>query len=252
MDADLKPLSGQVALITAGSRGLGAEITRQLAAAGADVAYTYLKDTDAAAALARELRELGRRALPLQADAREFSRAQEVVAECERQLGALSILVCCAGMARPAPLHLISEKDWDDVLAGSLKSTFNYLRAAGPGFIQRRRGKVVCIGSINGLRGRVGTASYNAAKAGLIGLMKTAAAEWGRHDINVNLIAPGFIETTTQINTPELIRDVVLKECAIKRLGTPGDIAPLVVFLCGEGARHITGQVIKVDAGQYL
>jgi NAD(P)-dependent dehydrogenase (short-subunit alcohol dehydrogenase family) len=98
----------------------------------------------------------------------------------------------------------------------------------------------------------MGSASYNAAKAGLIGLVKTAALELGEYGINVNLVAPGFIETPAQTNTPTHVRDLILWECAIKRLGTPADIAPLVVFLCTNAARHITGQVIKVDAGQYL
>ena len=115
-----------------------------------------------------------------------------------------------------------------------------------------RRGKIVCIGSINGLRGRMGTASYNAAKAGLVGLVKTAAAELGAGGVNVNLVAPGYVETPSQTNTPELIRDLVVKETSLKRLGTPADVAPLVAFLASDAAAHITGQIIKVDAGQYL
>jgi 3-oxoacyl-[acyl-carrier protein] reductase len=146
----------------------------------------------------------------------------------------------------------MTEADWDSVMQVSLKGAFNYIRAVAPLFKDQRYGKIVCIGSINGLRGRIGSASYNASKAGLVGLVKTAAAELGRFDVNANLVAPGFIETPSQANTPELIRDLVLKECAIKRLGTPEDIAPVVAFLCSESARHITGQVIKVDAGQYL
>jgi 3-oxoacyl-[acyl-carrier protein] reductase len=111
---------------------------------------------------------------------------------------------------------------------------------------------MVCVGSINGLRGRMGTASYNVAKAGLTGLVKTAASELGQYEVNVNLVAPGFIETPSQANTPELIRDLVLKECAIKRLATPQEIVPVIAFLCGDESRHVTGQTIKVDGGQYL
>jgi 3-oxoacyl-[acyl-carrier protein] reductase len=245
-------LTGRIALVTAGGRGLGAEIVRELAARGADVAFTYRRDEQAAAALCAELGRLGRRAVGFAADASDFARAGEVVAATRAQLGGLDILVCNAGVARGVPIVRMSEDDWDAVLGVTLKGTFNYLRAAAPGMVEQRRGKIVCIGSINGLRGRIGTASYNAAKAGLVGLMKTAAAELGPAQVNVNLVAPGFVETPSQVTTPELIRDLVQKETALRRLGTPADIAPVVAFLASDAAAHVTGQVLKVDAGQYL
>jgi 3-oxoacyl-[acyl-carrier protein] reductase len=245
-------LRGRVALITAGSRGLGAEIARQMAAQGADIAFTFLRDQPAADQFTGDLSGLGRKALAIQADAANFTKAQSVVEETLKQLGRLDILVCNAGIARSAPLVDMTEADWDTVANVSLKGAFNYIRAAAPVFVRQGYGKIICIGSINGLRGRAGTASYNAAKAGLVGLVKTAAIELGESGVNVNLVAPGFIETPAQANTPKHIRDLVLWECAVKHLGTPADIAPLVVFLASDGARHITGQVIKVDAGQYL
>jgi 3-oxoacyl-[acyl-carrier protein] reductase len=245
-------LKGKVALVTAASKGLGAEIARQLASHGADVAFTYLRDDQAAREVAQQVRSAGRRCIAVSADAADFQKAQEVVDEVRKQLGGPHILVCNAGVARVAALSSMKESDWDSVISVSLKGAFNYLRAVAPLYMEQNGGKVVLVGSINGLRGRVGTTSYNAAKAGLVGLAKTAAAELGRYNVNVNVVAPGYIETPSQTNTPELIRDLVLKECAIKRLGTPEDIAPLVVFLCSEAARHVTGQVIRVDAGQYL
>jgi 3-oxoacyl-[acyl-carrier protein] reductase len=248
----VEDLSGVVALVTGGGRGLGAAIALDLARHGADVAFTYLQDSASAAGLQRRLQEMGRNGLALQADARDFARAHHVVEEVRGALGAPGVLVCSAGIARSAPLWQLKEADWDDVIDVSLKGSFNYIRAIAPDMITQKAGKIVCIGSINGLRGRMGSASYNAAKAGLVGLVKTAAAELGRHGINVNLVAPGFIETTTQVSTPEIVRDLVLKESALKRLGEPDDIAGPVTFLCSDAARHITGQVIKVDAGQYL
>ena len=245
-------LAGRVALVTAGGRGLGAEIARELGRRGADVAFTYRRDEQAAGALCAELVGLGRRAVGFVAEAADFARAAAVVAATRAQLGGLDILVCNAGVARGVPLVRMTEEDWDAVLDVTLKGTFNYLRAAAPGLVDQRRGKIICIGSINGLRGRIGTASYNAAKAGLVGLMKTAAAELGPAQVNVNLVAPGFVETPSQITTPELIRDLVQKETALRRLGTPADIAPVVAFLASDAAAHVTGQVIKVDAGQYL
>jgi 3-oxoacyl-[acyl-carrier protein] reductase len=245
-------LNGRVALVTGGSRGLGAEIVRELAGQGADVAFTYLQDTPAAEALVGEVQTLGHRSLTVQADASDFQKAQQVVMEVMEQLGGIHILVCNAGFSRGGALWKMTEADWDDVVNVSLKGTFNYIRVVAPLFMEQTYGKIVCIGSINGLRGRIGSASYNAAKAGLVGLVKTAAAELGPFNVNVNLVAPGFIETPSQAHTPELIRDLVLKECVIKRLGMPEDIASVVVFLCSDAARHVTGQVIKVDAGQYL
>ncbi len=245
-------LHGKVALVTAGSRGLGAALVRQLAGCGADVAFTYLRDAEAAAGLEAEVKRLGRRGLARQADVADFAAAQRIVEEVREALGRLDILVCNAGVARAVPLAKMSEDDWDQVMTVSLKGAFNYVRATAPIFMQQDFGKIVCIGSINGLRGRMGTTSYNVAKAGLLGLVKTAATELGRYNVNVNLVAPGYIETPSQRDTPELIRNLVLNECAIKRLGNPEDIAPVAVFLCSEAARHVTGQVIKVDAGQYL
>jgi 3-oxoacyl-[acyl-carrier protein] reductase len=246
------PPGGKIALVTGGSRGLGAEIVREFARQGIDVAFTYQKDKAAADAVAREVKVLGRRGVAIQADATDFGKAQQAVAKVIRDFGGVHYLVCNVGVARGGALAGMSEADWDDVMNATLKSAFNYLRAAAPHFIAQESGSVVCIGSINGLRGRVGTVSYNVAKAGLTGLVKTAAAELGRHNINVNLVAPGYIDVESQAKTPELIRDLVLKECAIKRLGTPQDIAPVVAFLCSDAARHITGQTLKVDAGQYL
>jgi 3-oxoacyl-[acyl-carrier protein] reductase len=245
-------LAGRTALVTAGSRGLGSEIARELAVAGANVAVTYASDDQAAAAFVAELDAQGHRALAFQADARDFARARDVVREVRTRLDGLDLLVCNAGAARSAPLIDMTEEDWDRSVDTSLKSAFNYIRAAGPGFVAQKYGKIVCVGSINGLRGRLGTAGYNTAKAGLVGLVKTAAAELGPSGINVNLVAPGFIDTPSQRDTPMLIRDLVVKETALGRLGTPEDIAPLIIFLCSDAARHVTGQTIRVDAGQYL
>lgn len=250
----LADLSGQVALVTAGSRGLGSEIVRDFTRCGAKVAFTYLENHETAEALAKDINEAGdqQRCLAIQANANDFERAHAVVSEVAEKFGAPGILVCSAGIARGGAVWELSEADWDDVIAVSLKGVFNYIHAVAPLMIEASGGKIVVVGSINGLRGRMGSASYNAAKAGLVGLIKTAASEMGRHNVNVNMIAPGFIETTTQVGVPQLIRDLVLKECAIKRLGAPEDIVPLITFLCSEHARHITGQTIKIDAGQYL
>ena len=242
----------RVALITGGSRGLGSAIAMKLANDGMDIAFTFLEDRTAADKVVQAIEKAGRRALAVQADVRDFARAQEVTKEVLQKLGGLHALVCNAGVGRDALLHEISEESWDEVVDICLKGSFNYMRAASSVFRAQKEGKIVCIGSINAKRGRPLTASYNAAKAGLSGLVKTAAVELGAFNINVNLVAPGFIESSGQKKTPQPVRDQILNECAIKRLGTPEDIAPVVSFLCSDASRHITGQVLTVDAGQSL
>jgi 3-oxoacyl-[acyl-carrier protein] reductase len=245
-------LQGHVALVTAGSRGLGRAIALQLADCGAEVAFTYLSNQEAAMALVAEIQRRGRRAMALPADAGDFAAAQRVVATVGEQMGSPHILVCNAGRGKSAPIWKMQEEDWNETITASLKSAFNYIRAASPLFIEERSGKIVCIGSINGLRGRVGTAAYNAAKSGLVGLVKTTAAELGKFNINVNLVVPGFIDTPSQADTPEIVRELVRKECALQRLGTPEEVAAVIVFLCTDAARHMTGALVKVDAGQYM
>lgn len=238
--------------MTAGSRGLGRAIVLDLARRGANVSFTYASREDAAQSLVEEVKSLGRLAVATQADVRNAGLAERVVADTANALGRLDILVCNAGIARSGPIVSMSDEDWSIPVDVSLTGAFNYIRPAGRVFQKQNYGKIVVVGSINGMRGRPGTASYNAAKAGLIGLVKTAAAELGRANVNVNLIAPGFVDTEGQARTPEIVRNLVLNECAIKRLATPEDIAPVVSFLASDLARHITGQAINVDGGQHL
>lgn len=245
-------MNSPVALVTGGSKGLGAEIVRSLAEAGCDIAFTYREDDDSVEKILKSIEEADKNVVALQADASDFDKAHEVVDRVVDELGSISALVCNAGYSIVAPLWEIGEDDWDEVVDVNLKGTFNYIHAVSPHFIEQRGGKIVSIGSINGLRARKGTASYNAAKAGLTGLVKASAIELGEYNVNVNLVAPGFIETPSQVNTSDSVRELVLSECAIKRLGKPEDIAPMVTFLCSDAANHITGQVIKVDAGQYI
>jgi 3-oxoacyl-[acyl-carrier protein] reductase len=247
-----RDLQGRVALVTAGSRGLGREIALQLAECGAEVAFTYFRNQEAAMALVAEIQKRGRRAMALPADAGDFGAAQRVVTTVGNQMGSPHILVCNAGRAKSAPIWKMQEEDWNETIRAALTSAFNYIRAASPLFMQQSSGKIVCIGSINGLRGRVGTTGYNVAKSGLLGLVKTAAAELGKFNINVNLVVPGFMDTPSQADTPEIVRELVRKECALQRLGTPEDVAAVVVFLCTDAARHMTGALVQVDAGQYL
>jgi 3-oxoacyl-[acyl-carrier protein] reductase len=146
----------------------------------------------------------------------------------------------------------MEESQWDEVIETNLKGYFNYIRAAAPVFKTQNSGKIVAITSINALRGKFGQANYSASKAGIIGLIKSVAKELGKYNVNVNAVAPGLIETDLVKNAPETIREMAQNESVLKRIGSPEDVAHLVTFLCSDKARHITGEVIKVDGGQYI
>src|SRR3972149_791263 len=181
---------------------------------------------------------------------RGFARAAAGAEGTAAAAGRLDVLVNNAGIARDHVLWKMSEADWDDVVDTHLKGAFNYLRAAAPLFRRQQSGKVVNVSSINALRGKAGLANYSAAKAGLIGLTRAAARELGPANVNVNAVAPGWVETPLTEHYPAEVRGQALRESALGRLGKPEEIADVIVFLCSEQARHITGQVIVVDGGQ--
>ncbi len=245
-------LSGKVAIVTGGTRGIGAEIVRTLAKQGADVALNYRKSADEAVAMVAELEAMGRRALAVQADVSSFEDAQRMVDEVVEKLGGVHILVTNAGMNWDGVIWKMSEEQWDRVIDVDLKGTFNYLRACAPIFKGQEDGRFISITSINGLRGKFGQSNYSAAKAGVIGMTKAAAKDLGKFGVTANSIAPGFILTEMGESMPEKFRDAAIAETAVKRAGMPVDVAWLTAFLASECGRHITGEVIKVDGGQYI
>ncbi len=245
-------LTGRVAIVTGGTRGIGAEIVRTLARQGADVALNYRKSAEEAQAIVAELESMGRRALAVQADVSSFDDAQRMVETVVEKLGGLHVLVTNAGMNWDGVVWKMSEEQWDRVIAVDLKGTFNYLRAAAPVFKNQGDGRFITVTSINGLRGKFGQTNYSAAKAGVIGLTKAAAKDLGKFGVTCNSVAPGFILTEMGESMPAEFRQVAIDESAVKRAGKPEDIAWLVAFLASECGRHITGEVIKVDGGQYI
>jgi 3-oxoacyl-[acyl-carrier protein] reductase len=245
-------LEGRVAIVTGGTRGIGRAIALDLAANGADVALNYRKSVDLAAELAEAIRDMGRRALVIQADVSSFDDAQAMVQQVLEEFGRLDILINNAGMNWDGVVWKMTEEQWDRVIEVDLKGTFNYTRAATPIFRDQRAGKIVNITSINGLRGKFGQTNYSAAKAGVIGFTKACARDLGRYGVNVNSVAPGLIETEMVKEAPETVREMALAEIVLGRLGLPEEVAYVVTFLCTEKARHITGQVIQVDGGQYI
>ena len=245
-------LEGKAAIVTGGTRGIGRAIALDLAASGADVALNYRKSASLAAELADTIRAMGRRALTVQADVSSFDDAQAMIQAVLDEFGRLDILVNNAGMNWDGVVWKMTEEQWDRVIEVDLKGTFNYTRGATPAFREQGFGKIVNITSINGLRGKFGQTNYSAAKAGVIGFTKACARDLGRYSINVNAVAPGLIETEMVKEAPEKVREMALSEIVLGRLGLPEEVAYVVTFLCTERARHITGQVIQVDGGQYI
>jgi len=245
-------LKGKVALVTGGSMGIGTAICLDLGRNGADVALTYRKHGDEAKTIAEDIAKMGRKAEAYAVDVSDHNAVQELVQKIVRDFGRLDILINNAGMNWDGVIWKMTEEQWDKVISVDLKGTFNFIRAVAPIFKEQNSGKIVNITSINGMRGRFGQSNYTAAKAGTIGLTKTVAKELGRSQVNVNAVAPGLIETDMIGSMPEDFKQKSRAETVFDRLGKPEEVAHVVTFLCTEKARHITGEVIKVDGGQYI
>jgi len=245
-------LEGKSAIVTGGSVGIGASIVVKLAECGAGVALNYRKHREEAETVLERIVQMGRKGLLLQADISNFEDAAKMVKTVKDAFGKIDILVNNAGINWDGVIWKMSEEQWDRVLNINLKGFFNYIRAVAPLFREQQAGKIINITSINGLRGKFGQSNYSASKAGIIGLTKSVARELGKYGINVNAVAPGLIETDMMKNADESVRSAALEEIVMKRIGQPEDVANVVAFLCTDLARHITGEVIKVDGGQYI
>lgn len=243
---------GRRALVTGAGRGIGAAIALELARGGCDVAVLDLGAFDGAEVIAASIRHMGRRALALKADVTDLAAAEAAVAATVTALGGLDFLICNAGITRDAVIWKMAEEAWDQVLDVNLKGCFSFCRAAAPVFRAQRHGRIVTIASINGLRGKFGQANYAASKAGVVALTKTLARELGPSGVNVNCVAPGMVTTEMTAGLPAGAKERARLESALGRVAQPEDIAGVVGFLCSAKSRHVTGEVIKVDGGQYL
>lgn len=244
-------LEGKVALVTGAgkdSRGIGHGIAVALAREGADVAVASHTLANALR-VADAVQELGRRSLAIEMDVSQAESVESGVAEVLGAFGRIDILVNNAGITRDALVVRMREEDWDAVLDVNLKGAFLCSRAVAKVMMKQRSGCIINITSIMGLTGNAGQANYASAKAGLIGLTKSLARELGSRNVRVNAIAPGWIETAMTDTLPESVREAMLKQIPLGRLGRAEDVAGAVVFLCSDEASYITGQVLTVDGG---
>ena len=248
----MKDLENKGAIVTGGSIGIGAAIALDLARNGANVAINYRKHADEANKIVDEIKKMGQKGLAVQADVSNYADADKMVQAALKEFGSLDILVNNAGINQDAVIWKMTPEQWDSVMDINLKGCFNYIRSIAGIFKTQNHGKIVNITSINGLRGKFGQSNYSASKAGIIGLTKSVARELGRFSVNVNAVAPGLIETDMVINAPEDVKQKALAEIVLGRIGKPEEVAWVVSFLCSDKARHLTGEVIKVDGGQYI
>lgn len=247
-------LRGRVALVTGGARGIGRASVERLAEAGADVVINYARDGEAADETARRAESFGVKALSRQADVRSVEEAERLVSATLEHFGRLDIVVCNAGIWEGGAVEEISEELWDRVLDVNLKGTWTICRASVPHMKARREGRIVIISSTAGQRGEARVSNYAASKGGQIAFMKSLATELAAYNINVNAVAPGWVETELNegVFADRTVYESVRGGIPLGRIATADEIALPILFLCSDWARHITGEVLNVNGGSVL
>jgi 3-oxoacyl-[acyl-carrier protein] reductase len=245
-------LEGKSAIVTGGSLGIGRSVAIELAREGADVAVNYRSHDAEAKQVVAVIEKLGRKGLAVKADVSSYADAEAMVARVQEAFGGFDILVCNAGITWDGVIWKMTEKQWDSVIGVNLKGYFNYNKVAAIAFMAQKYGKIVNISSINGMRGKFAQSNYAASKGGEIAMSKSLAKELGKFNINVNVVAPGMVLTDMMEKIPAEFKNAALSETVLGRFATPEDVAELVCFLSSDRSRHITGEVIKIDGGQYI
>ncbi len=248
----MKILKNKVAVVTGGARGIGKAIALELADAGANIAITDIAPQADLDSAVTEIKTLGVDAIAINSNAASFLDTQQAVEKVIQHFSRLDILVNNAGITRDGLLLRMSEEDWDTVINVNLKSVFNYTKAVLKPMMGQRSGKIINIASVVGLMGNAGQANYSASKAGIIGFTKSAAKELASRNIQVNAIAPGYVETAMTAKLNEDQRKQLTDAIPLKRTALPKDIATVVKFLSSPDSDYITGQVISVNGGLYM
>ena len=244
-------LAGKVALVTGAAQGIGKAVALLLARNGADIVVSDI-NLEKAEETAKEVQTLGRKALAMKVDVAKLGDVEKMVGAILAHFGKVDILVNNAGIARDKLILRMTEEDWDAVLNINLKGTFNCTKAVVRHMSKQKSGKIVSIASVVGEMGNAGQGNYAASKAGVIGFTKTIAREFAQRGINVNAIAPGYIETPMTDALPEKAKEELKRLIPMDRLGKPEDVAEAVLFLVSESANYITGQVLNVNGGIYM
>lgn len=239
-------------IITGGTRGIGREIAITLAENGANIAINYRNYNEDIEILIEQLKSFGVKVIAIKCDVRNENEVINFMKEVLTSFESIDILVNNAGITKDGLILRMSEKDFEDVINVNLKGTFNTTKAAAKVMIKQRYGKIINISSIVGITGNAGQCNYAASKAGVIGFSKSIARELAGRNINVNVIAPGYIDTDMTSSLNEKVKEDILKNIPIKKIGSPKDVANLVLFLSSNLSNYITGQVINVDGGMVM
>ncbi|MBK7972427.1 MAG: 3-oxoacyl-[acyl-carrier-protein] reductase [Deltaproteobacteria bacterium] len=245
-------LAGQVAIVTGATRGVGRAIAQALAARRAAVAFNYLIRDDLAAELVATIEGAGGKAKGYRLDVSDAAGVTAMVKDVRETFGGVDILVNNAGLTRDRLVLRMDVEDWQRVLDVNLSGAFYFCKEVAPLMVKARRGAIVNITSVSGLAGLPGQANYSAAKAGLVGLTKSLARELGKRNVRVNALALGYVETDMTEGLGDEYKQRILDNIALARFGKPEDVADVVMFLCSDAARYVTGEVIRVDGGLAL
>lgn len=240
------------ALITGGSRGIGRAIALELAKEGANIAITYINNEGRAKEVIDEVEEYGVKGIAVKADVSSEEEVNNMIKIVNNEIGGIDILVNNAGITKDNLLIRMNSKDWDDVINTNLRGVYLCTKAVARGMMKKRYGKIINIASVVGISGNAGQGNYSASKAGIIGFTKSIAKELASRGININGIAPGFVETDMTDVLNEKIKGEMLNQIPLKRFAKPEDIANVAAFLCSEKANYITGQIINVDGGMLM
>lgn len=245
-------LENKVVLVTGGSRGIGRAIAIEAAKNGADVAINYAGNEAAAKEVEAIIKEMGKRAIIIKADVSSEEECEKMVAKVIEELGTIDVLVNNAGITRDGLFVRMKTEDWQKVIDTNLTGIFNCTKFVAKYMMKKRTGKIINMTSVSGILGNAGQTNYSAAKAGVIGFTKALAREMAPRGINVNAVAPGFIQTDMTSAMPEKAKEEAVKQIPLGKMGNPEDIANAVIFLASDKGNYITGQVLTVDGGMAI
>ena len=245
----MKLLEGKATLVTGASRGIGLAIARKFAEHGANVAFTYNRSQEKAELLAKELAQMGMQIKAYQSDAGSLQQTEELIKQVLQDFGTIDVLVNNAGITKDGLLLRMNEEDWDAVINTNLKSVYNTCKHVAYAMLKQKKGSIINLSSIVGMKGQGGQANYAASKAGVIGFTKSLADELGGRNIRCNAIAPGFIGTDMTEALGEKAQEEFLKSIPMKRMGEPDEVANAALFLASDLSSYITGQVLSVCGG---